>query len=367
MLAGTSDGVRKSCTPAGIVEESFNKTCNVNSVKLRKRNRPLNTGYSQRAKWKNRKARTSDGVRKSWTPVGIVEESFNKTCNVNSVKLRKRNRPLNTGYSQRAKWKNRKARTSDGVRKSWTPVGIVEESFNKTCNVNSVKLRKRNRPLNTGYSQRAKWKNRKATVLQHTDDVSTQSRGKNDTPHENVPGGILPIAGPSAHCSSYLNENKDKRNFTHQLAESISEAQSDDFATSCPHAEEGEKSFKKALRKFKLMVNKGPDHVCCCCGSLWFQKSVRLLRAEFVIETYGIEFFKKINRREQERTEICYACSRQAYRGKVLPVSLENGIGFQPLPDELKGLSALEERLVALRIPFMQIRPLGVDRQLGLR
>ncbi|CAG7721850.1 unnamed protein product [Allacma fusca] len=203
---------------------------------------------------------------------------------------------------------------SDGVRMSSSPAGIVEQSLNKTCNVTNVKLPKRKRSLNTGYSKKVKWKNRKATVLQNIHNISTQSREKNKTHHENVPGGLIPIAGPSAHCSFSLKENKDERNLIHQLAESISEGQSDDFASSCPHAEEVP------------------------------------------------EISEIVTSRIRDR-----GIRRQAYQGKVPSVLMENGIGFQPLPDELKGLSALEKQLVPLRILFIQIRPLGVDRELGLR
>jgi hypothetical protein len=37
------------------------------------------------------------------------------------------------------------------------------------------------------------------------------------------------------------------------------------------------------------------------------------------------------------------------------------------MPEELQGLTALEERLTALRLPFMMLRPLGWDRQFGLK
>ncbi len=44
-----------------------------------------------------------------------------------------------------------------------------------------------------------------------------------------------------------------------------------------------------------------------------------------------------------------------------------NGFVFPPIPEELRGLTDLEERLIAARIPFMQIRPLGIDKQYGLK
>jgi hypothetical protein len=48
-------------------------------------------------------------------------------------------------------------------------------------------------------------------------------------------------------------------------------------------------------------------------------------------------------------------------------MALANGIDFPDIPPVLKGLTTLEERLCALRLPFMQIRSLGVDGQCGIR
>jgi hypothetical protein len=42
-------------------------------------------------------------------------------------------------------------------------------------------------------------------------------------------------------------------------------------------------------------------------------------------------------------------------------------LAFPKLPDIIKDLSPLEERLVATRIPFMKIFALGVDQQFGIR
>jgi hypothetical protein len=48
-------------------------------------------------------------------------------------------------------------------------------------------------------------------------------------------------------------------------------------------------------------------------------------------------------------------------------LALSRGIDFPKIPPILSDLTTLEERLCALRLPFMQIRSLGVDGQCGLR
>lgn len=43
-----------------------------------------------------------------------------------------------------------------------------------------------------------------------------------------------------------------------------------------------------------------------------------------------------------------------------------SGLTFREIPEELKGLNAVEYRLLALRFPFMFIHRLGVDKQFGI-
>lgn len=54
-------------------------------------------------------------------------------------------------------------------------------------------------------------------------------------------------------------------------------------------------------------------------------------------------------------------------KGKVPKLCFSNGFNFPSIPEVLKGLTQLEERLVAGRIPFMMIQKLGIDRQCGLK
>jgi hypothetical protein len=53
--------------------------------------------------------------------------------------------------------------------------------------------------------------------------------------------------------------------------------------------------------------------------------------------------------------------------GKVPRLCLKNGLEFPTIPQELLNLTTLEERLVALRLPFIQIRALGIDKQCGMK
>lgn len=53
-------------------------------------------------------------------------------------------------------------------------------------------------------------------------------------------------------------------------------------------------------------------------------------------------------------------------KGQIPPFSPQKVSDFPPLPPELEGLTDLENHLIALRIPFMQVRALPRGKQLRL-
>ena len=69
---------------------------------------------------------------------------------------------------------------------------------------------------------------------------------------------------------------------------------------------------------------------------------------------------------ENQNITLCSTCARAIKLGSIPKLALSNGFEFPKIPDELKDLTTLEERMVSARLPFMQIRSLGVDRQCGL-
>ena len=63
---------------------------------------------------------------------------------------------------------------------------------------------------------------------------------------------------------------------------------------------------------------------------------------------------------------ICNTCLNNLKRGKIPKLSVANGMKFIEKPAELN-LNHLEERLISLRIPFMQIRALNSGGQFSLK
>jgi hypothetical protein len=62
---------------------------------------------------------------------------------------------------------------------------------------------------------------------------------------------------------------------------------------------------------------------------------------------------------------ICRTCVSHLARGRILPVCHLHYNPFRGLPDELQGLSALENNLIALRIPFMKLCALAFSARGG--
>ena len=111
------------------------------------------------------------------------------------------------------------------------------------------------------------------------------------------------------------------------------------------------------IAKFHKSVESGPDYVCKCCTQTWFKESVRTASniSSSVLHKCLIE----------ENDLVCTTCYKHLRENKVPPCSKTNSLNFPPKPPELE-LTSLEERLVAPRIPFMQIREKPRGGQLSI-
>ncbi|GIY24785.1 hypothetical protein CDAR_229221 [Caerostris darwini] len=68
-----------------------------------------------------------------------------------------------------------------------------------------------------------------------------------------------------------------------------------------------------------------------------------------------------------DEADFCKSCSDHIPKRNVPNLAANYGFRYPEQPSCLSELNDLEERLVALRIPFMQIRELGRDRQYGIK
>lgn len=107
-----------------------------------------------------------------------------------------------------------------------------------------------------------------------------------------------------------------------------------------------------------------PDCVCQCCEGLFFKESV------YAVKALELKKWSEYNISNYNSVWICGTCRTHANQNRVPILSTKNGFQFPEIPDVLKDLSPLEERMVSPIINFMQIRPLmphSLNPQLSLK
>ncbi|XP_021964938.1 uncharacterized protein LOC110860191 [Folsomia candida] len=127
--------------------------------------------------------------------------------------------------------------------------------------------------------------------------------------------------------------------------------------------------------EFVKVIKEGPDHACASCDGLFFLSSMRPFLRSVLVQKHSFEFCVAVLRPGNEKGLLCSTCFRHINQGSVPKLNFSNGFSFPTIPEVLRprstkhpeGLTQLEERLVAARIPFMTITKLGVDRQCGLK
>lgn len=125
------------------------------------------------------------------------------------------------------------------------------------------------------------------------------------------------------------------------------------------------KDMEENLVIFNERVAEGPTYVCTCCQQLWFKHSVIKVTSMATRKSEILALFEQCRTKYISSDDIewiCHTCKQSIYAGKVPKLSVYNGMGFPEKPPELD-LCPLEERLVAPRIPFMQIRNLPCGSQ----
>ena len=124
------------------------------------------------------------------------------------------------------------------------------------------------------------------------------------------------------------------------------------------------KDIKECIEQFHSSIAVGPLYVCTCCHQTWFRKGVCMLKKINLPTSSRLYCTKFISVNDEEW--ICHTCIGAIRDGKVPKLSVANGMEWPDKPPELD-LHQLEERLVSLRIPFMQIRELPRGGQYSLK
>ena len=124
------------------------------------------------------------------------------------------------------------------------------------------------------------------------------------------------------------------------------------------------RDIKECIKQFHSSIAVGPLFVCTCCHQTWFRKGVCMLKNINLPKSSRLYLTKFTSVNDEEW--ICHTCMGAMRDGKVPKLSVANGMKWPDKPPELD-LHQLEERLISLRIPFMQIRELPRGGQYSLK
>ena len=120
-------------------------------------------------------------------------------------------------------------------------------------------------------------------------------------------------------------------------------------------------TVEKCIDLFHSSTSTGPIYVCSCCHQTWFSESmtkVERLSSNVSFQPGLLTGMKSV----QDKEWICRTCLSNIKKNKIPKLSVLNGMKWPNKPAQLN-LHPLEERLISLRIPFMQIRELPRGRQ----
>ncbi|VDI57227.1 Hypothetical predicted protein [Mytilus galloprovincialis] len=111
------------------------------------------------------------------------------------------------------------------------------------------------------------------------------------------------------------------------------------------------------IRNFKTKINDGPTYICTSCEQTWFCDSVVNSKTVKMTTPANMSHCFTNFKSVQDIEWICHTCLNAIKKQRIPRFSIANKMGFPQRPKELN-LYPLEERLLSLRIPFMQIRQL---------
>ena len=118
------------------------------------------------------------------------------------------------------------------------------------------------------------------------------------------------------------------------------------------------------------LCKKGDDYSCACCNQTFYQHSVySVTRSNYIKKNVPNELLDIHLTNSASNSEwICKTCHKYLMEKKTPPMSKNNGFTFPEIPQHIKTLhpTPTEERCCSLRIPFMQIKELGIGKQYGI-
>ncbi len=120
-----------------------------------------------------------------------------------------------------------------------------------------------------------------------------------------------------------------------------------------------------AIKKYLAAIQTGPNVVCTCCLQLWFPDNCTDL-AKVTFPYPDRVNMCKTGTMFEGKEWLCSTCIRHLKEDRIPPLSHANGMKFCDIPEELR-LVQMEERCIALRQPFFQIRELPNGGQKSIK
>ena len=162
-----------------------------------------------------------------------------------------------------------------------------------------------------------------------------------------------------------LQKRQEKRKFNYDSGINVPRKRCKNDTDTLPKSHQKDLTIEESIKKFHSDISIGPLYVCSCCHQTWFRKSVSMLKNTHISaesrRLYCTDFTSVGN-----EEWICHTCLSALRESKPPKLSVANGMKWPDKPPELN-LHQLEERLIALRIPFMQIRELPRGGQYSLK
>ena len=160
-------------------------------------------------------------------------------------------------------------------------------------------------------------------------------------------------------------KRQEKRKFNDDSGINVPRKRCKNDTDTLPKSHHKDLTIEESIKRFHSDISIGPLYVCSCCHQTWFRKSVSMLKKTHIsAETRRLYCtdFTSVGNEEW----ICHTCLSALRESKPPKLSVANSMKWPEKPPELN-LHQLEERLIALRIPFMQIRELPRGGQYSLK
>ncbi|XP_055842240.1 uncharacterized protein LOC129909224 isoform X1 [Episyrphus balteatus] len=126
--------------------------------------------------------------------------------------------------------------------------------------------------------------------------------------------------------------------------------------------------WASAILRFKTtFLDNDFGYACSVCDRLWFKNDLKPITSEqlVVISEWSI----KENQQQlclEEYKIVCNTCKRSLNKKSIPPLAKLNGFSYPDQPQGLPPLDPISERLIAPRLPFMQVRRLRHDSFYGI-